>query len=95
MEVLCFVDTGADISVIPASVASRLELRQTAVAEVSGLELRPARHPLFRVLMALPHKNEILAETIAWDEEYALLGRDLLNRWEITLNGPARIMNIA
>ncbi len=87
------VDTGADISVVPDAVAR--ELRLPAVGQITvrgvGGSLRGAR-----VCAAEVEAGGVrsLVEVVAMGEE-ALVGRDLLNRWTVTLHGPQHVMDLA
>lgn len=95
IEVLACIDSGADITVIPSNIVSRLELRRAAIITAVGFGGVPAEFPVFSVLATISGKEPLYARAIAWDREYALLGRDIINRWEVVLDGPAGRLTIA
>ncbi|HXF81452.1 MAG TPA: aspartyl protease family protein [bacterium] len=79
------VDTGADLSVIPAALARDLRLAAVGtlrVRGVTGIE----RVPLYAVELEVAG----LAVTLpmAAIGTHLLIGRDVLNRWTLRLRGP-------
>jgi predicted aspartyl protease len=86
------VDTGADITVVPDAVARELRLpavSQIAVRGIAGA-IRSARVYAAEVEAG---GGRSLVEVVGMGEE-ALIGRDLLNRWTVTLHGPRRVMDV-
>ncbi len=86
------VDTGADISVVPEAVARDLRLPVTSQVSVRGVAgtLRGARVYAGEVETGGVRS---LVEVVGIGDE-ALNGRDLLNRWTLTLHGPQRVMDV-
>ncbi len=86
------VDTGADISVVPEVVARELRLPATSQISVRGVAgtLRSARVYAGEVETGGVRS---LVEVVGIGDE-ALIGRDLLNRWTLTLHGPQRVLDI-
>lgn len=89
------IDSGADRTVIPKSVVENLNLvsvRQIMVAGFGG-----ALHALDEYILVIhihdltPFLVPVIAHT---DEAFVLLGRDVLNRLRIVLDGPNQILEI-
>jgi predicted aspartyl protease len=89
------VDTGADMSVGPWRLAEDLHLDRIGEFEAVGLGGHLMTMPTFLVRMNLrglpPQVVEVLASP---DEPYVLLGRDVLNRFRVTLDGPNPVLEI-
>lgn len=89
------VDHGADRTVLPEKIVLALELPQVGRVEIGGLG--GAIHVLrsFAVLLGvhdLPLRRlEIVASA---EEEWILLGRDVLNSYRIVLDGPQLALEI-
>jgi predicted aspartyl protease len=83
------VDTGADRTNIPAALAARLaldEIDRLSFAGFGGSELILPIYLIRLTIRDLPAINvEVAAEG---GEQYVLLGRDVLNRYKIVLDGP-------
>ena len=89
------VDTGAFKTVIPASLVASLGLLQVRELPVEGLGGTPVLLPTFLVEIAIDGLAVITVEVLASPgEPVVLLGRDVLNRYEISLNGPGLILTI-
>lgn len=83
------IDTGADISTIPQDLIQFL-----------GLQPRGYRHyrfpgekhirvaPTYYVSLKIPDAPLLNTAVIATDDEYALLGRDILNQFVLHADGP-------
>lgn len=94
--VRALVDSGASGTTIPTSVVSELALRKISEARVSGAIGSAEPRSVYVVdldfvgVLLSNHPVVALAE-----KEYALIGRDILNRYVTTLNGPALEFSVA
>ena len=83
------VDTAADRTVLPQSVVDGLALVPIRQIQLIGFGVVPASFPVYLVTLALPTFAPISVEvTAAAGEPWVLLGRDVLNRYAVTLDGP-------
>lgn len=84
------VDTGADCTLIPARIAKSLGLPIIDRIEVIGVGGKPIAAPVHAARM---HVGAVRALTrvVALGNE-ALLGRDLLNRLVLRIDGPSRML---
>jgi hypothetical protein len=83
------VDSAADRTVIPGSVAEHLGLEQADTIYVAGLGSGILAVSAYRVELTIralsTHQVVVAAQD---DEPYVLLGRDVLNRYRILFDGP-------
>lgn len=86
ISLVALVDTGADATVIPQSVAKRLGLPVIGSVLVRGVGGAARQAPLYSAVVELAGTKDHV-EVLALGEE-TLVGRDLLNRWTVTLRGP-------
>lgn len=86
------VDTGADITVIPRDTAARLRLPIIAhvrIGGVGGFTRQASIHAA--VVEAASFRRNM--NVIALGNE-VLVGRDLLNQWNVILRGPERVLEV-
>lgn len=81
------VDTGADCTLVPPHVVSALSLPSTGVVSVTGLGGAKVRATVHAATLELGAAS-VLCEVMALADE-PILGRDVLNRLVLELDGPA------
>jgi len=97
-DIKAILDTGAGITVIPESIIEKLEklkeLPHRPVRVRSHLDKNNTSYRiLYRVIIEFyGQENEI--EVLAIPRDYAIIGRDILNQYKITLNGPEETWSI-
>ncbi len=82
------IDTGADISALPAIVIEQLGLPVTSKLMVAGYDGVPTAITTYGVILTVEQIRFKVHEIIAISETHALLGRDVLNHFYLQLNGP-------
>jgi predicted aspartyl protease len=80
------IDTGADCTLMPTRVARQLKLPMIGRIRVKGVTGNPRAVAVYAARLQLAGFT-VLARIAALGSE-TILGRDLLNRWRITLDGP-------
>ena len=85
------VDTGADISVIPAALAKDLHLPVVGEVTVRGL-IGSERVPLYGTEIEVAGVG--VPVQVAGMGAHTLVGRDVLNRWTLVLRGPQEALEI-
>ncbi len=89
------VDTAADRTVLPETLARGLDLLPTGSLLIGGLggEVRPLRsYTVFIGIHDLPpHSFKVVT---CEGEPWVLLGRDVLNHYRIVLDGPGQALEI-
>jgi hypothetical protein len=89
------VDPGAAKSVLPTRYAEELGLMELDKVEVAGFGFIKENVPTFLVQLGLRELPPMVLEVLAHDgEPYVLLGRDVLNRYRIVLDGPNLTLEI-
>lgn len=83
------LDTGADLTAIPTALIERLRLMPAGEIEVEGYDSRRATLRAYDVNLQIDHLSVAGLLVIDFTEDYVLLGRDVLNRLRILLDGPA------
>ena len=83
------LDTGADLSAIPTTLIDRLHLMPAGEIEVEGYDSRRSTIQAYDVNLQIDQLSVAGLLVIGFAEDYVLLGRDVLNRLRILLDGPA------
>lgn len=91
-SLIALVDTGADTTVIPQEVATRLRLPRVGEIGVRGVGGVRQRATVYVVMVEVAGFRAPV-EAIALGQE-GLIGRDVLNRWVVTLRGPQQVMEV-
>jgi predicted aspartyl protease len=95
-EIVALVDTGADATMLPVDVLKSAKTRYVQQRLMRGVMGEPTTVNLY--LAAIHVAGHVIhgIRAIAGPEgSEAIIGRDVLNRLEITLNGPAHEVWIA
>jgi hypothetical protein len=83
-------DTAADATVIPLRLVGHLGLLPAWQVTAHGFAGGTYRLDVYRVRLDLPGLAPLLVGAIAHgDEKYVLIGRDILNQFRVTFDGPA------
>jgi hypothetical protein len=89
------LDTGADFSVVPSSLVERLRLVQLDETPVAGYGGHVTVEPTYLIGIAVQPYAPVIVRVVASREEpFVLLGRDVLNQFEIVLDGPRLVLEI-
>ena len=81
------LDTGADLTVIPESLVPQLALAARAHVWVRGYDGTFSQRPVYYVRFSLEGHELPAVRCIATDRRNVLVGRNVLNRFVITLDG--------
>jgi predicted aspartyl protease len=88
-DIAALADTGADVTVLPDRVIETLGLVPSETETVSGFDGQPVERPLYSVRLIVRDLPEIRVNVLGgWDDEYAILGRDVLNLYRVVFDGP-------
>lgn len=88
------LDTAADITAIPESVARALCLEAAPTIAVSGLDDVSIQHVAYIVNLQVVELTFERMLVIEWGGAEILLGRDVLNEFIVTLDGKMRQFEI-
>jgi hypothetical protein len=82
-------DTGADQTVVPERIVTQLGLAQLDQVSVTGFSGRPEIRPTYAIRLVVRDLPPVDVEVLTgWSDTHAILGRDVLNRYKIVLDGP-------
>ncbi len=88
MRVDAKVDTGADVCTVPIDVARRLDLPAVRVARAAGFSGTPVEVVAYAAEFDLDDRRVEALDGLVKARPYALLGRNLLRRAVLHLDGP-------
>ncbi len=87
-RIVAKLDTGADLSAIPKAVADELELLAARTILTEGYDGSQTSVKTYFIILKVAQARFRRLEVILIPEDYALLGRDVLNHFYAHLNGP-------
>ena len=89
------VDSGADITVIPERIIAQLKLQRVDSTPVSGFGKRVIQTTVYSATLEIEGISESkIYRILGWSEDYALIGRDLLNQFIAVLNGLSQELSL-
>lgn len=89
------VDSGADATVLPRSLLDEIGARFVGHQIMSGVTGEKETARLYLVLIHMPTGISYGIRAVARERlGEALIGRDVLNQWRITLDGPGETVEI-
>lgn len=89
------IDTGADISAIPADLLAQIPLPTASKIIVEGYDGVSATVFSYSTHLEIAGTRFENWEVIEIPDSYGLLGRDLLNHFYIQLNGPELTLSLS
>jgi predicted aspartyl protease len=94
LKSLALLDSGADITVIPERIIQQLQLRYVDEITVSGYDGIPKQTFIYSVKLTFNGLGDFIVRAIASSNDYILVGRDILNKWSLLLEGRKEIFKI-
>lgn len=95
---LAEIDSGADLSVIPEIFINQHHPALVDSLEVGGYGTdpnnEPPERPVYSVVISIKDIGMYTISVVGWKEEYVLLGRDVINSWEVLLDGKQDVLRI-
>jgi len=89
------LDTAADWTVLPQKLIEQLGSVVTRDVVLTGFGGVSVKSSVFEVWLTLPTFTPVLLEVTAHPSEpWILLGRDMLNRYQVFLDGPSQALVI-
>jgi predicted aspartyl protease len=89
------IDSGADITVIPQWIPKQLQLKYVDEILVTGYDGIIKATFVYSVKIIFDDLGNFITKTIASDSNYALIGRDILNKWTVLLKGKNKTFEIS
>ena len=89
------VDSEADITVIPEQIISQLKLRCVDSMLASGFGKGVIEASVYSAILSIEGiLGPKICRILGWNDDYALIGRDLLNQLITVLNGPGEELKL-
>lgn len=92
-NVSAHLDTAADRTIVPLPLINQLSLQPNRFLTAQGFGGVPYTLGVFPVRLNIPGLVRALVYVLGHgNEPYLLIGRDVLNYWKITIDGPNQIV---
>ena len=88
------IDTGADLWTLPPTAIQHLQLVPLDEIPVASYRGETVLAATYLIRMHMGSWTIDAVEIIAGGEEYAILGRDVLNQFRLVLDGPHGVLEI-
>ena len=85
---LALLDTGSDITAIPRSLASEIQLYPIGQIRLENVQAQTQKVLTYAVQLTVAEMTVPRLEVILTGLDYVILGRDVLHRLNVFLNGP-------
>ncbi len=91
------VDSGADITAIPRRLIDQLQLKLVDQLPTMGYEgITPEKlTDVYSVKVLIRDVGDYIVRVIPSNYDYALIGRDIINSWDLFLRGKTGIFEIS
>lgn len=95
-EIEMIVDSGADITMIPLSILKMMRARKSGKTNLKGIAGFSYTTDTYTILIGLGNADPFYLEVVGTQNiTDPILGRDVLNQYEVLLNGPASTVSIS
>ena len=89
------IDSGSDMTVLPVEMVHRLGIPRVGFVLMSGVDQETREVPVYAVALGLDGVlPPSIHRVVAWEKDYGLLGRDVLNKVVLLLHGPERRLEV-
>ncbi len=91
------IDSGADITVIPRRFVEQLQLKLIDQLPVAGYEGSGSERlvDVYSAKVVIQNVGEYVIRVLPSNDNLVLLGRDIINYWDLFLHGKANIFEIS
>ena len=90
------IDSGADITAVPRRFVEQLQLKLVDQVFVRGYEgAQWERADVYWARVFIRDVGDNIIRVISSNHDYALIGRDIINSWELFLHGKAKVFEIS
>jgi predicted aspartyl protease len=89
------IDSGADLTVLPENIVTEVGLQYVDEVPIGGFDGTYSVRPIYAARLALEDGWSIIVRAVCIQGDIALLGRDIINRWRLLLDGRAQSFEIS
>lgn len=94
MQLRGLIDSGADLTVLPQNVIAETGLQYVDEMLVEGFDGVPSVRPIYAAHISIQGGWSMILKVVCIPGEIALVGRDVINRWRLLLDGRAQVFDI-
>lgn len=95
VRVPALLDSASDVTILPQKILSMLGIGRVDTALSDGVFGLLQTGDVFQAFIAVEQDAPESFEVLGWRGRFAILGRDILNHYHITLDGPNLTLTIA
>ncbi len=95
IKLKALIDSGADLTAIPQQIIDRLQLYPVDEINVSDYEGKVLPKTLYTVSLYITNFKPKIIRVVSTEEDLIFLGRDVINNWELLLDGRKEIFDIS
>ena len=88
IRVPALLDSASDVTIVPQEILAMLGVEAVDSALSDGVFGPLQTGDVFKVFIALEQDAPVGFRVLGWRGRFALLGRDVLNHYHVTLDGP-------
>ena len=94
IRVQALLDSASDVTVVPQDILAMLGVEAVDSALSNGVFGPLQAGDVFQVFIAVEQDAPEIFKVLGWRGRFAILGRDVLNNYHITLDGPNLTLTI-
>jgi len=95
IKVPALLDSGADMTVIPRNVVQQLQLKYVDEISAIGYDGIAKKAFVYSTKIIIDRVGNFIIRVITSENDHALIGRDILNRWSVFLRGREKVFEIS
>jgi predicted aspartyl protease len=94
VELPALLDTGSDVTALPIRIVTELGLEVQRTIAVSGMDDEPIPTPVYVTNLEVEGNRMERVDVVEWEDNFVVLGRDILNEFYIILDGQMKQFEI-
>ena len=94
IRVSALLDSASDVTLVPQDILAMLGVESVDSALSNGVFGPLQTGDVYKVFISVEQEAPEIFKVLGWRGRFAILGRDLLNHYRITLDGPNLTLTI-